>query len=97
VATFIKGSDIPWVVAGFSVHPVPEEWRDWVIAHTTDSDVVDVVNELGQTGVDTIQEQVLEELRRIADTDAEVSLLQTTEDGTGRTVTVQAKGKGFIG
>lgn len=97
MANFIKASDLQWVVDGFNVHPVPEDWRDFVIAHTTDTDVIDVVNELGQTGVDTIPEQILEELRRIADTDAEVTLQRTDETGTGGSVTVQAKGKGFIG
>jgi len=96
MATFIKGSDIPWVVAGFGVHPVPEDWRDWVIAHTTDGDVVDVVNELGQTGVDTLLEQVLDELKRIADTDAEVTFERTDENGTPGPVTFSAKAKGFI-
>lgn len=97
MATFIKDSDIPWVVAGFSVHPDPQGWRDWVLAHTTDTDVADLVNELGATGAPTLMQDAVDELRRIADTDAELTLTRTDEAGTGGSVTIEAKGKGFIG
>jgi len=96
VSNFIKDSDLPWVVQGFSTHPDPQAWRDWVIAHTTDLDVVDTVNELGAVGSPTLMAEAVEELRRIADTDAEVEFLRTDENGTPGPVTFSAKARGFI-
>lgn len=96
MATFIKDSDIPWVLQGFSVHPSSTGWRDWVIAHTTDTDVVDLVNAMADGLSLTLPEGLVDEVRRVADTDSEIELTRTDVLGTGETVTFQAKGRGFI-
>jgi len=97
VATFIKASDLPWVVQGFLVAESAIAWRDFVVSHTSDSDVVDVVNELaGPAGV-TLLSECVEELRRVADTDAELTFERRDENADGASVSIFAKGKGFIG
>jgi hypothetical protein len=98
---FNKG-DLSDIAAIAQVHPNPVQWWTTVEADASDMDVQALATQVlasyaaGGRGMIEILEDVLEELRRIGDTEAELEVTRIDEDASGSTVTFQAKGKGFI-
>ena len=99
---FNKG-DIPDVTAIAAVHPDPALWWATVETFAVDTDVQALATQIlavlaagGSTPLQAMEEAV-QELRRIADTDATLEFTRVDALGDGSTIEVSAKAGGFIG
>jgi hypothetical protein len=98
---FNKG-DLGDIAAIAGVHPTPRLW--WVTVRDNNSDgdlnalAVEIIAQIdaGQPQLLALMEDVIEELRRIADIDTELEIVRSTETEDGRLDVVQAKTRGLL-
>lgn len=100
--TFTK-NDIPLITAVASVHPDPVQWWTLVETDAVDTDVEALATAIlaayaaQGTDLSADAEAVVEQLKRIGDTDPSLELTRVDTTGTGETVEIQAKARGWIG
>lgn len=98
-----KDTDLGLIMSVLEVHPDRDAWLAFVESETADLDLLAVtgaVRAIYATNGHAYTQaefEVIEELKRIADTDAEITIERTDENGTPGPVTFAAKAKGFIG